>query len=236
MATARAGDGATEELRAALAEPWAREWRGLQPGGASLAVRRCACISFHWMEHPLFPRLHVARIVSPSGDDEHAIIEDAGSASSLRKGMGCRLSWRSPMFFSRDAEVLRAVKGWMRKPGHIFAWSLFDDEAMLPPSWPTMEGVSPWRPSVVVEAFRGELACGLLDGAPEDWGVEAMEAMLDKHELEELGKMEQAECRTSSGVAVFCPASWWGARPKPAAPVWESGCPQGRKPVHLGGR
>ena len=134
MMMACAKDGAKNVVKAALAEPWAKEWRGLEPSEASLAVRRCQCVSFHWMEHPLFPRLQVVRVVSPWGSDEHALILDAGSVASLKKGMGCRLAWRSPMFFSRDPVVVRTVKELMRKPGHSFAWSLFDDEVMMPPS------------------------------------------------------------------------------------------------------
>ena len=190
---------------------WGQGWQQLAPHQASLVVAHCLCVSFHKVEHPLFPRLHLARIVDAVGADQCVVVEDAEDPECLRRRFLSRLAWVSPLFWSANPRVVEAVSSWMNEPSHTVGWSLFDDGSMSPPQWPTMEGQSPWGSNLLIEGFRGELRAvveaGGAAGCGVDWMVEKMEDMnraaANKRWSEELAWPRRP---------VFCPARWWGAR------------------------
>ena len=201
---------AREAVREAMVSEWGRQWQQLAPHQVDMVRAHCLCVSFHWVEHPLFERLHVARVVDAVGEDKCVVLEDAEDAECLKRRFLGSLAWMSPMFWSSNPRVVEAISSWMQEPSHTVGWSLFDDGTMIPPRWPTMGGRSPWRPNVAVERFREEVKAMVEEKGPSgcgvDWMVERM-ADLNREMADRRWSVEQPW----PSRPVFCPAQWWGA-------------------------
>ena len=109
---------AREKVKEAMRAPWGREWQQLEPHQVSMVAAHCLCVSFHWVEHPSFPRLHIARIVDPVGEDKCVMVEDAEDSGCLKGRFLSSLAWMSPLFWSANPRVVEAVVSWMREPSH----------------------------------------------------------------------------------------------------------------------
>ena len=192
----------------------AEEWQGLCPTQRHLVRAQCRLVSFHWMPHPRFPRLAVARVVKPEGPDAHYLLEDGGDAEKVGDGFGAAFEARSPMFFTDDARLREVVEELMGRVGtRVMGWCFFEGEWMKLPKWPTLGETSPWCPSVVVERFREMMSENLKLERPQEFSARQLTGILGKIE----GDLGMSRVWSEEALyperAVFCPGWWWGAEP-----------------------
>ena len=207
----RADRGASEEERK-------NYWRSAGWHQRRMAVNRQCCVSFHWL--PFFesmPNLAVARVLNAAGCENVVLLRDMTDPAALLGDFGSQLSGYSPLFWSSLPAVKDAVGLMMTKYRGVIAWSWFDDEAMNPPSWPTMMGNSPWVPSQVICEFRGRLKL---------WKESMAPGMRDPNYREVDDFLEQVFEQVSSTYSMWAPglkeppfplwfpAGFWGATSK----------------------
>ena len=136
-------------------EEWRNEWRSLSSAQRRRVVGTEACVSFHpVVGHPLYPRMAVVRFLPSADVDRVNLVRDPTSVELLQHDLRSALHWQSLLFYSADPDIKEAVFDLMSNHNKAMAWSWFDDDVWKNPVWPTMMGVSPWRPNRIVELFR----------------------------------------------------------------------------------
>ena len=207
---------------AALEAEWRGEWRSLTVAQQRRVMGAEACVSFHpVVGHPLYPRLAILRFLPSADADRVVLVRDSTSVELLKEDLKSALHWRSLLFYSNDPDVKEAVVEMMTTHRKAMAWSWLDDDVWRAPAWPTMMGVSPWRPNRVVELFRKNVT-ELLSEVGADDNPEAAPPFdsLEVMFLDIVRAVERTEVwDEATGAlfpqrAVFVPPSFFGARVK----------------------
>ena len=201
------------------------EWRALNHTQRRRVVGAESCVSFHpVVGHPLYPRLTVLRFLPTHGEDRVLLVRDPTSVELLKHDLRSALHWQSLLFFSTDQDIRDAIFELMSDHRKAMAWSWLDDEIWRSPAWPTMMGVSPWRPNRVVELFRKSVRELLEEVGAEDSPESAptfdqLEVMFAEivRAVEAKEVWDEKTGAMFPQRAVFVPPSFFGARPRSVA-------------------
>ena len=190
-------------------------WKDATPTQRRLVWDAMACVSFHGVPGlTLMPDLAVARVVRPMGKDKVILCRDPTSADALLEDFGSELSWSSALFWSASEEIRLAVYKMMPRYRMAVAWGWFDDELELPPMWPTMERVSPWRPNSEIEKFRGRVKTQLVgvEVSENEPTLKQLEATLARVIKEVHASLVWAPGHAVPAFPMYFPSVFWGTR------------------------
>ena len=134
-------------------------WQDVTFNQLRLVTKDLLLVGFHEIPFfgAIFPRLYVGMIISPAGDRREVLIRDAAEAGSLALAFDSKLCWHSPLFWSANPAIKKSVENLMAHSHRIYGWCFLDDGEWDYPRWPSLNGLSPWAPTPIVEGFRSRL-------------------------------------------------------------------------------